>query len=148
MPAHWLIGAQLFRVLGAVFLVLLSAHRLPAAFAWPAGIGDLAVGLLAPIVALRYARHPRESVALAVAWNSLGLIDLINAIAMGFLSSPSPLQLILRDAPNALIAVYPLVLVPVYLVPIAIVLHLASLRQLKAAAASHESGSAPAPQPF
>jgi hypothetical protein len=133
IPPQWMIGVQVYRVLGVIFLILYASERLPGAFAWPAGLGDVAVGLLAPIIALRYARRPRESRALAVAWNVLGLIDLVIAVSMGFLTSPSPVQLLALDAPNELMGTFPLALVPVYLVPISIVLHFASLRQLKSA---------------
>ena len=131
VPPQWLIGIQVFRALGAVFLTLLAARRLPGAFAWPAGVGDVLVGLLAPLVAIRFARRPAATVALAVAWNVLGLIDLVEAVAMGFITSPSPMQLLAFDAPNELITAFPLALVPVYLVPLSVILHLASLVQLR-----------------
>jgi hypothetical protein len=131
IPPQWLIGVQVFRTLGVVFLTLYAAHRLPGAFAWPAGVGDVLVGVFAPLVALRYARRPLETVRRAVAWNVLGLIDLTVAVGMGFLTSPSPLQLLAFDAPNELIGVFPLALVPVFLVPLAVILHLASLMQLR-----------------
>jgi hypothetical protein len=43
------------------------------------------------------------------------------------LSSPSPFQLFAFDLPNELISEFPLVLVPVFLVPVSVLLHLASL---------------------
>jgi hypothetical protein len=131
VPPQWVIAIQVFRVEGAVFLTLLAAHRLPGAFAWPAGVGDVVVGLLAPLVALRYARRSAGSISLAVIWNVLGLLDLIEAVAMGFITSPSPLQMLAFDTPNELITMYPLALVPVYLVPLAVILHVASLAQLR-----------------
>ena len=39
---------QAWRVIGGVFLVLLAFGILPGLFAWPAGLGDVAVGLTAP----------------------------------------------------------------------------------------------------
>ena len=45
----------------------------------------------------------------------------------GMLSSPSPFQLFAFDLPNELVSVFPLVLVPVFLVPVSVLLHLASL---------------------
>jgi hypothetical protein len=56
VPQSWLVGLQFYRVLGAIFLVMYAQGRMPAAFALPAGAGDVAVGLLAPIVAVVYAR--------------------------------------------------------------------------------------------
>jgi hypothetical protein len=48
-PPPWLIGIQLYRVLGLNFLVLYALGRLPAEFALPAGVGDVIVGLAAPL---------------------------------------------------------------------------------------------------
>jgi hypothetical protein len=65
------------------------------------------------------------------AWNLFGIADLVIAIATGFLTSPSPLQLFAFSIPNEIISAYPLVLVPVYLVPLSVLLHLASLAKLR-----------------
>jgi hypothetical protein len=129
-PQEWIVGVQIYRVLGGIFLVLYAAGRLPGVFAWPAGVGDVIVGLLAPAVAIAYARRPRRATALVRAWNLFGLFDLLVAVSMGFLSSPSPLQLLAFDAPNQLISEFPLVLIPVFLVPLSVLLHLASLKKL------------------
>lgn len=131
VPQEWLIGVQFYRVLGAIFLVLYAGQRLPGVFAWPAGLGDLLVGLLAPVAAIRYARKPAGGVVWAGLWNLLGLADLIAAIATGFLSSPSRFQMLAFDAPNLLVSAFPLAMIPVYLVPLFMLLHLASLRKLR-----------------
>jgi hypothetical protein len=131
VPQQWLIGVQLYRMLGAVFVVLFAAGGLPGLFALPAGLGDLAVGLLAPIVALSYARRPKDSAGSALAWNIFGLADLVVAVAIGFATAPSPLQLAAFDNPNVLISTFPLVLIPVFLVPLSVLLHIASLAKLR-----------------
>src|SRR6476619_2411935 len=56
VPQPWLVGVQLYRALGVIFLILYATGKLPGLFAWPAGIGDIAIGLLAPVVGLAYAR--------------------------------------------------------------------------------------------
>jgi hypothetical protein len=61
----------------------------------------------------------------------LGIADLVIAVTMGFLTSPSPLQLASFDRPSVLIAIFPLSLIPVYMVPLSILLHLASLHHLQ-----------------
>jgi hypothetical protein len=131
VPQQWLVGVQLYRIEGLIFLVLYAIGRLPAAFALPAGVGDVLVGLLAPVVALAQIRKWPNANSLLRAWNLLGLADLVVALTTGFLTSPSPLQKLAFDAPNLLIGRYPLVLVPVFLVPLAILLHLASLQKLR-----------------
>lgn len=131
VPQQWLVGVQLYRALGAIFVVLYATGRLPGLFAWPAGLGDIAVGLLGPIVGYAYARDPQANGSTVLLWNLFGLVDLLVAITAGFLTSPSPLQLFAFDNPNELISAFPLVLVPVYLVPLSVVLHLASLAKLR-----------------
>lgn len=130
VPQSWLVGVQVYRTLGLVFLALLAQEKLPAAFAVPAGTGDFLVGILAPIVALAVARGATRAGGLVLAWNALGLLDLVTAIATGFMTSPSPLQLLSFAAPNVLISAFPLVMIPVFGVPLSVLLHLASLMKL------------------
>jgi hypothetical protein len=132
-PQHWLIGIQVVRLIGAIFLVLYATGHIPGFFAWPAGIGDVLVGVLAPVVAIAYARSPERNSDLVFAWNLFGLLDFVVAISTGFLSSPLPFQLAAFDLPNELITRFPLVLIPVFGVPVCILLHFASLIKLRKA---------------
>ena len=130
VPQPWLVGVQFYRTLGVIFLVLYTAGQIPGLFALPAGSGDVAIGLTAPLVAAYYSRNPDTAGNTVAVWNILGILDLVIAVATGFLTSPSPLQLFAFDTPNELIALYPLVLIPVFLVPVSIVIHIASLTKL------------------
>jgi hypothetical protein len=131
IPQQWLIGLQFYRTLGVIFLALYSVDSLPAAFAVPAGAGDVLVGLFAPLVAFSYIRKWSNANTLLRTWNLLGIADLVIAITTGFLTSPSPAQVLALDKPNLLISQYPLVMIPVFLVPLALLLHLASLQRLR-----------------
>jgi hypothetical protein len=135
-PQSWLVGVQLYRTLGLIFIILLLQGRMPGAFAWPAGVNDVLVGLFAPVVALAYARRWPNAARWVRVWNWFGLADLILALTTGFLTSPSPFQKLAFDSPNVLISAFPLVLVPVFLVPLSILLHLASLKKLQQGEAS------------
>ncbi len=128
MPQPWLVAVQVYRALGVIFLILYATDKLPGLFAWPAGVGDFIVGLLAPMVALAYASDARRNAGLVTAWNVFGILDLVVAVTTGFITSPSALWT--YTPPNELISVFPLVLIPVYLVPLWILLHLASLTKL------------------
>ena len=132
VPQSWIVGVQLYRVLGVIFLVLYASGKIPGAFALPAGIGDVLTGLLAPIVALGYARGRSGAERRVLAWNVFGLLDLVVAVTTGFLTSPLPFQLLSLDAPNQLISAFPLVMVPAFAVPLSVLLHLASLAKLRA----------------
>lgn len=131
IPNHWLVGVQAYRVLGVIFLALYAGGYLPGLFALPAGIGDTLVGILAPFVAASFAGSPERSARRVRLWNLLGIADLVIAVTLGFLTSPSPLQVASFDRPSGLVAMFPLVLIPVFAVPLSILLHVASLRKLR-----------------
>jgi hypothetical protein len=131
VPQHWLVGIQLYRALGVIFLILYATGKMPGLFAWPAGLGDVLTGALAPIVAIAYRRGPRENADMVFAWNLFGLADLVIAVTAGMLISPSPFQLFAFDLPNELVSRFPLVLIPVFLVPVSVLLHMASLTKLR-----------------
>src|SRR2546427_10626066 len=61
VPQGWIVSVQLYRALGLMFLVLYAVGRLPGAFALPAGVGDVIVGLVAPLVGIAYARNPTNA---------------------------------------------------------------------------------------
>ena len=131
VPQSQLVAFQFYRVLGVTFLVLYAAGQLPGIFALPAGWGDVMVGLTALMVGARAAR--RENDQLVALWNWLGITDLVIAVATGFLSAPSRFQIFSLDAPNVLVGSFPLVMIPIFAVPLSIVLHLASLSKIRAA---------------
>jgi len=130
VPQHWLIGIQLYRTFGLVFLWLYGKALLPGQFAIPAGYGDLFVGLTAPLVAYAYFKRTAGARPLAIAWNLFGILDLIVAVGMGVLSGPGPLQLFVTDPSTERLTLFPLVLIPVFAVPLSVLLHLFSLRRL------------------
>lgn len=132
VPNSWLVGAQFYRALGIIFLILYAGGSLPGLFALPAGIGDVLVGILAPAVAIAYVRSPKDAAQRVRLWNLLGITDLVVAVTMGFLTAPSPLQVAAFDRPSELIGRFPLVMIPVFAVPLSILLHLASLQKLRA----------------
>ena len=142
VPQSWIVGVQLYRALGVIFLILYASGKLPNLFAWPAGFGDIAIGLLAPVGGLAYARAPREAAGLVKAWNVFGILDLVVAVTTGFLTAPSWLQPIEIEPSSELMTVLPMVLIPVYLVPLSIVLHLASLAKLSHDAQAQCHGTA------
>lgn len=131
LPA--VIGVQLYRTIGVVFLILLALGQIPAHFALPAGWGDIAIGLAAPLVALAVARNVRGGRGLAVSWNVLGLLDLVVAVGMGtgLLAPFLAPELGTRVQPTAAMGVYPMILVPTFAVPVSVLLHLLALGKLR-----------------
>src|SRR5438477_10664466 len=80
IDARWLVGLHLTRFVGAYFLYLYGRGQLPYAFAVPGGWGDIAVAALA--AALLVWGPPRGGRRAAyVAWNVLGLADILFVVA-------------------------------------------------------------------
>jgi hypothetical protein len=138
IPLHWLVAAQVYRVAGGIFLVLWADGRLPWQFALPAGIGDVATGSVAVVVAALLAQNAIGAHRATYAWCLFGIADLVVAITMGAMTSPGPAHLLAFDAPNLLISSYPLVMVPTFAVPLALMLHGLVLWRLRRGAASAE----------
>ena len=123
IPLHWLVAAQVYRVGGGIFLVLWADGRLPWQFALPAGIGDVATGIAAVVVAALLAQNAIGAYRATYAWSLFGIADLVVAITMGAMTSPGRAHLLAFEAPNLLISSYPLVMVPTFAVPLALMLH-------------------------
>jgi hypothetical protein len=143
IPLHWLVAAQVYRVGGGIFLVLWADGHLPWQFALPAGIGDVTTGIVAVVVAARLARNAIGAETATYSWSLFGIADLVVAIAMGAMTSPGQVHLLALDAPNLLMTAYPLVMVPTFAVPLALMLHgLVLLRLRRGAAATRRLAAA------
>lgn len=116
VPQHWLIGIQAFRILGAVWLARYFAGGLPGLFALPAGIGDVATGVLAVFVAYAWYTGKPYARSAAIAWNLFGMADLINAVVLGTVTNGGAGGIL-----------FPIVLIPAYGVPRSFLIHSYSL---------------------
>ncbi len=115
-----------FRVVeGTAFLLTMALGHLPALFALPAGLGDIAAGLAAPLVARRLA-HGRGRRA-ALWFTAFGMTDLVNALTLGALTGFQLLNVTPSGAP---ISGLPLALIPTAAVPLLFALHITSVSAL------------------
>jgi hypothetical protein len=129
---RFLVALNAWRFGGFAFVALSVWGVLPGFFAWPAGLGDMAIAASAPWMLGRLSESRSFASGRAfVRWNRLGLLDLFVAISLGaiggFLASDAPVT-------TAPLAMLPLVLIPVFFVPIYILIHFALLAQAKRAA--------------
>lgn len=123
-----LLRLNVWRLVGAVFLALMITGQVPALWAVPAGTGDVLVGATAFWVArgVDTAGGRRR----AIVFNLLGLLDLVVAIGLGTATSPGPTQIFHTRPTSVILTHFPLVLVPTFLVPLAVMVHVISLWQL------------------
>ena len=129
-----LTATQAWRFGGFVFLALYTYRVLPAYFAWPAGLGDMAVGITALSMLWRLERDPAFVASRGFAiWNALGILDLVVAVSAGAVV-PLIFPAAAQDIPTTALTRLPLVLVPGLFVPGFVILHVIALIQRRAAA--------------
>jgi hypothetical protein len=81
-----IVGMQAWRWAGFEFLTLYTYGVLPGIFAWPAGLGDMAIGVTAPLVLSALLRRPGFAAGKSfVACNVSGISDLTVAVSIGAL---------------------------------------------------------------
>jgi hypothetical protein len=133
VPLSTLHALQVWRVLGVVFVILLAQSQLPAHFALPAGWGDIAIGITAPLVAVADARRIRGATTAAVLWNVLGMLDLVVAVGMGtgFLAPLLAPGLGPQVPAAAAMGAFPMILVPAFAVPASVMVHVIALARLR-----------------
>jgi len=125
---------QAWRWGGLGFLSLYSYHVLPWLLAFPAGLGDMAIGISAPLMVLELIRRPSFAASRRYrVWNILGLVDFVVALSMGTLCSgffPGITRLI-GNVTSSPMTQLPLVLIPAYMVPFFAMLHFTALFQAR-----------------
>ena len=131
IPTTWIVAIQTYRIVGVGFLILYAQKQLPAAFALPSGIGDILVGVSAPFVAILYYLKKPYSKKLAIVWNIIGIADLVIAVSVGILGFPRPVQFLPLAPSTEPLSLFPLVIIPLFAVPLATLLHFLSLRVLQ-----------------
>jgi hypothetical protein len=141
MPLWWIPALQTLRMGGGASLFAgWAMGLLPWGMARIAGAGDLLVGVLALGVAWALASGVRGARTLLLGWNVLGLLDILHTVFRGIASAPGPQRLFFEEPANRLPAVFPFVYLPGFIVPLTLLLHLLSLRQLRDVPAEVLSG--------
>ena len=110
-----------------MFLILHHQGLLPSVFALPAGWGDIAIGATAPLVALAISSKTSFPKKTFVAWNLLGMFDLMMAVTLGILASASPLGVLAGEVTTLVMGTFPLSLIPTFFVPLLVIFHVISL---------------------
>lgn len=122
-----LVGLQILRVIGGLFILEMLRGHIPGSFSLPAGLGDILVGVIAAYLVLKFKTIPRWGVITVLV---LGLADFALALTSGVLSSPGPLQIFAKGFDNQ-INLFPTGLIPFFLVPYAISFHILSWINLR-----------------
>lgn len=122
---------QTLRIGGGLTLFAAWASGLaPWAWAAPAAVGDVLVGLGAAAVAFLLGTGLAWSRTAAQVWNVFGLVEVAYVVGRGLLAAPGPQQRIFESPPNLVPAVFPFLYLPAFILPLTVVLHILSLQQL------------------
>ena len=125
-----LTAVQSWRVVGIIFLILMAKAMLPPSFAYPAGLGDFAIGATAPFVAMAMARK-KISTGSVLARQIAGIIDLVVAVGMGVLSSHTRLGILAHGTSARVMGLLPMSLIPTFAVPLLLILHLTCIARVR-----------------
>jgi hypothetical protein len=110
-----LIAVHIWRIGGIFFIWGMTQGLLDPAFAIPAGVGDILIGVTAiPFAIFLWKGYSWSKYSLVV-WSVLGVADLVNAVTLGVITNP--------DFRTSTMATFPWILVPTVAVPTALALH-------------------------
>lgn len=132
IPQTWLIYVQAFRIVMEIVLWLLAKEKLvPEIMTWDGHNFDILIGITAPAVAYLCFTANRWSPKIALVWNWLGILFLLNVFAHGLLSVPTPFQVFVTNPPNTFVGYFPYTWLPAFVVPCAIMFHILSIRKIR-----------------
>ena len=141
LDTRLIVGMQAWRYAGFGFIALYANHVLPALFAWPAGLGDMAIGMVAPFWIVALSRNPEAAASARFKlWNSLGILD----FAVAFTTATICAMTITADSSTPSIVPMgqlPLMLIPVFMVPAFTMLHIVALMKSRTKGLSGKKGS-------
>lgn len=130
-PPQWLMYIQAFRIPVELFLwwqFLLGLT--PVQMTLEGQNFDILVGISGPLMGLLMLCKSRWNITAGLVWNILSLAMLLNIVIVAILSFPSPMRLFMNEPANTLISSFPIVFLPLVLVPLAYYMHAFSIKQL------------------
>lgn len=131
IPPSRLIYIQSFRVLVEVFLwMMFTSGIIPVQMTFEGLNYDILVGLSAPLVAYYALTINKWPAIAALLWNFAGFLLLLNITIIAIISVPGPLRQFPGEPSNTMIAYFPFVWLPAFIVPFAFLMHVLSIKQL------------------
>ena len=130
LPVSVLVGFQSFRIV--VELLLHRAYTeglMPVQMSYSGRNMDIVTGITAVIVGLWLTREP-ASPRLMFAWNTLGVVLLLNILVVALLSAPTPMRVFMNEPSNVWVTRAPWIWLPTVMVLAAIMGHVLVYRRL------------------
>ena len=131
VPAHSLILMQSFRIVVEILIWYTYVEsKLPIQMTFEGKNADILSGLLALPAGYYLWKYKKDSPKLVLAYNLIGIALLLNILIVAVLSFPTPLRYFTNEPSNIIISRFPYIVLPGVLVPIAIAMHVFSLRKM------------------
>lgn len=129
IPQLWLIGIQSFRIVMEMILLFLFIQKIiPVQMTFEGRNFDILVGITAIPIAY-FAAKNKLSKNFILAWNVFGLILLANIVIIAILSTPLSFRVFMEEPANTVIAYFPFVWLPGFVVPVAYTMHFVSIKK-------------------
>jgi len=129
VPQHWLMLIQSFRIAMEIILLMLFLENIiPKQMTFEGRNFDIIVGFTALVIA-HFAYRSGVSRKLIIGWNIFGLILLANIVVVAILSAPLPFRVFMNEPANTVVAYFPFVWLPGFLVPVAYTMHFISIKK-------------------
>jgi hypothetical protein len=126
-PLSWPVWIQSFRIVVEILLwQLYVVHLLPEQMTFEGRNWDILVGITAPFFAYFFNHKPK----VLLAWNIGGLALLANIVITALLSMPTSFRVFMNEPANTIVAYFPIIWLPAFLVPLAYYMHFISIKQI------------------
>lgn len=131
LPLKNLIYLNIIRIPVEIVLYWLFMNKaIPELMTFEGRNFDILAGITAPFIAYFGLTRQRIKRPIILVWNVISLGLLINIVVNALLSAPSPIQKFAFDQPSIAILNFPFSWLPTFIVPVVLLGHLTSIRQL------------------
>ncbi|BDD04827.1 hypothetical protein [Aureibacter tunicatorum] len=124
-----LIFIHSFRFIGVFFFLAYAYGALPKQFAYIGGSGDIISAILVFPVILAIKKQKTYAKAMAIAWNIIGLLDIIFVISTAFIVTKAALET--GNEGVAQFGTFPFSLIPAFAPATIVFLHLITFKKIK-----------------
>jgi hypothetical protein len=129
IPQQWIVFIQSFRILMEFILWWLFLENIiPKQMTFEGRNFDILAGITALIVTYLISRK-KISNPFLISWNIFGLVLLLNIFVVAVLSAPFPFRMFMNEPANTMVAYFPFVWLPGFVVPVAYTMHFISIKK-------------------
>lgn len=130
IPPHWLIKVQAFRIIMELMLWLaFLGDVFPFQMTFLGFNMDIIAGITAVFAGRIFFRKGRFLKPETVIWNVFGMLLLVNIVFVTVVSTPATFRIFMNEPSSAMIAAFPFIWIPTFIVPYALAMHIFSIRQ-------------------